>query len=187
VPISHCARIEAAKGAVSAGRLPGCPAARVALPRDAASIARLDGILAARRRAAGDVRFDPPKPANATAAGTRAPQSDLDAGGEPPNPAVLVSVDDDGVVRGGAFFIVQTLEPPFLPLRRALVGRFAVDPACAATPVVMSLVTLACRLALIAGARHVEVADLSPPGTELHAAALAAGAVPWSRVVARLA
>ena len=187
MPISRTARIEAANGVASADALPGRPVARVALPQDLASIARLDGMLAARRRAAGDVRFDPPRPFDAPIAGTLAPQSPSERGGRPRNPAVLVSLDNDGIVRGGAFFIVQALEPPFIPLRRALVGRFAVDPACAATPIVMSLVALACRLALLEGAPYVEVADLSSPDTELHAAALAAGAVPWSRTMAKIA
>jgi hypothetical protein len=70
---------------------------------------------------------------------------------------------------------------------RALVGCIAVDPSCTAAPVVASLIALACRQALVQGAARVEVADLSAPNTELNAAALAAGAVPWSRVMTKLA
>lgn len=183
--ISHNARIDAADGASSAGSLPAYPVARLALPRDALPVARLDRLLAARRRAAGDVRFDPPKAVNETRLHAIAAQFSSDPGDKPQNPTVLVSVDPDGVVRGAAFFVVQGLEPPFVPMVRALIGRFAVDPACAAAPIVMSLVALACRLALLQGAALVEVADLSAPGTELHAAAMAAGAIPWSRVMTK--
>jgi hypothetical protein len=50
---------------------------------------------------------------------------------------------------------------------------------------VPALVALACRLALARGAQHVELTDLSRPGTDLHSAALATGATPWSRVVVK--
>jgi hypothetical protein len=72
-------------------------------------------------------------------------------------------------------------------MRRALLGRFAVDPAQPCAPFVHTLVALACRLALSGAAPMLELTDLSAPGTELHAAAIATGAVPWSRVVTRLA
>lgn len=192
-PIAHCARIEAAKGAAGPGSSPGCPPARVALQRDVPAIAWLDGMLAARRRACGDVRFDPPQAGSAVAVTPhgepRAADASgrSDAGGNLPNPAVLLSIDDQGAVRGGAFFVAQTLEPPFVALRRAFVGRFAVDPSASAASTMTSLIALACRMALIEGARYVEVADLPAPGTELYEAAMAAGAAPWSRVVATFA
>jgi GNAT superfamily N-acetyltransferase len=191
--IGHSARVEAAKGARMIIDWPGCPVARVALSSDASAIARLDGMLAARRRAAGDVRFDPPRGASAQAIGTDAVLNPTDAGaasdaaGKPTNPAVLVSIDDRGVVRGGAFFVMQTLELPFLPMRRAFVGRFALDPVCTVEPTMVSLVALACRLAVVEGARYVEVADLSPPGTELYEAARVAAAAPWSRTLTKVA
>jgi hypothetical protein len=42
-------------------------------------------------------------------------------------------------------------------------------------------------MALAQGAPHVELTDLSAPGTDLHGAALSTGARPWSRVVTRMA
>ncbi len=192
--IGHSARVEAARGERMALDWPRCPVARVALSSDAPAIARLDRMLAARRRAAGDVRFDVARAPNseATATGTVLTPSEAAAtadaaAGMPTNPAVLLALDDCGVVRGGAFFVVQTLEPPFLPMRRAFVGRFAVDPVWAVEPTMIALVALACRLALIEGAPYVEVADLPQPGAELHEAALAAGAAPWCRTLARVA
>jgi hypothetical protein len=52
-------------------------------------------------------------------------------------------------------------------------------------PLVATLVSFGCRLALSHGAQQVELTDLSAPGTPLHDAALATGARPWSRVVTR--
>ncbi|HEY6459532.1 MAG TPA: hypothetical protein VIY73_05250, partial [Polyangiaceae bacterium] len=97
----------------------------------------------------------------------------------------LVALDDEGTVRACATFTVHPLEPPFVPMRRSLLGRFSVDPALPAYPFVAALVSLGCRLAQGQGAPLVELTDLSAPGTELHAAALATGAQPWSRVVVK--
>jgi hypothetical protein len=72
-------------------------------------------------------------------------------------------------------------------MRRALVGRFAIDPARPAAPIVHPRVALGCRMALSRGAPYVELTDLSSPGTELHDAALSAGACAWSRVVTKAA
>ena len=183
VTVGHSARMDPAQSASSRDAFATSPVARVALPQDALSIAQLDRVLAARRRAMADVRFDPPRLIDATTVDGIATQLLAHAGDEPPNPAVLVSVDADGVVVGAALFIVQELEPPFVPGLRALLGHFAVSPACATTPVVLSLVALACRLSLLRGASQMAIADLSAPGTELHEAALALGATPWSRLM----
>jgi hypothetical protein len=65
------------------------------------------------------------------------------------------------------------------------VGRYAFDPAYPATALVASLFALGCRYAESRGAARVELTDLTAPRTELHEAALALGARPWSRVVLR--
>jgi GNAT superfamily N-acetyltransferase len=182
VPVSWNLRIEALAGA---GIAPGACRARPALVQDALSLARLEGTLAARRRAAGDLRFDRPRAIDATfvsAIGSR-------LGSVIPSlrdPATLVAVDPVGAVRASASFTMHALEPPFMPVRRALLGRFALDPAFPARPLVGPLVALASRVACAEGATHVELTDLPGPGSELHDAALAAGAVPWSRVVQKL-
>ena len=182
VPVSWNLRIEALAGA---GIAPGACRARPALVEDALSLARLEGTLAARRRAAGDLRFDRPRAIDATfvsAIGSR-------LGSVIPSlrdPATLVAVDPVGAVRASASFTMHALEPPFMPVRRALLGRFALDPAFPARPLVGPLVALASRVACAEGATHVELTDLPGPGSELHDAALAAGAVPWSRVVQKL-
>ncbi|HLK35996.1 MAG TPA: GNAT family N-acetyltransferase [Polyangiaceae bacterium] len=158
-------------------------AARLAVSQDALALARLEATLAARRRAAGDLRFDRPHAIDATAVAAIAAHLAATAGAT--DPVTLVAADAAGVPRGAATFNVQSLEPPFLPVRRALLGRFALDPAFAAAPLVAPMVALARRLASARGASHVEMTDLSAPGTDLYAAAIAAGAAPWSRVVIR--
>ena len=180
VPASYNARIDSARGA----RPPAGPfAARVALPRDALPLAVLETTLAPRRRAAGAVRFDRPRAVDATMVGAIAAHMGAERGAQVRDPFTLVAVDGEGVVRASAAFTTHTLEPPFIAMRRALIGRFAVDPACSAGPLVGPLLALACRMALAQGAPLVELTDLSPPGTALHDAALAEGAEPWSSVV----
>jgi ribosomal protein S18 acetylase RimI-like enzyme len=160
--------------------------ARPGDPRDALAIAMLESTLAARRRAAGDVRFDRPRAVDATFVGAIAAHLAGGAGGAR-DPLELVVTDRADVVRGAASFVIHALEPPFLPVRRAMVGRFALDPALDPRPLVAPLVALGCRLALARGAPTVELTDLTAPGTALFDGALAAGAYPWSRVVTRLA
>jgi hypothetical protein len=186
LPVAYGARIETAAAGRGARWGPGMPSARLAVPHDALAIACLETTLAARRRLAGDLRFDRPHALEATLVGAIA--AHLGAPGAPDgDPATLVALDSAGEVRAAASFTVQALQPPFVPMRRALVGRFAVDPAQPCAPLVQALVALACRLALSRAAPMLELTDLSAPGTELHAAAIATGAAPWSRVVTRLA
>ncbi len=177
---SHNARMDSTRGA----RPPVGPfAARVALPRDALPLAVLESTLAARRRAAGDTRVDRPRAVDATMVGAIAAHMGTVRGEQARDPFTLVAVDGEGVVRASAAFTTHTLEPPFIAMRRALIGRFAIDPACAPGPFVAPLLALACRMALAQGAPLVELTDLSPPGTALHTAALVEGAEPWSSVV----
>ena len=183
VPVSYNARVDSARPAWVSGHM---LRARVAHARDALAIACLEGALAARRRDAGDVRFDRPRAVDATMVGAIAAHLGADDGGRARDPLTLVSVDEEGVVRAAASFTTHPLEPPFVPMKRALLGRFAVD-AGPAEALVAPLVGLACRLARAQGAPLVELTDLSAPGTPLHDAVLSAGAAPWSRVVARYA
>lgn len=159
--------------------------ARIATPDDALAIAMLDPALAERRRAQGDIRFDRPRAVDATFVGALAahlarPVSALDQ-------CELVVVDGRGVVRASASLTVMSLDPPFVPARRGLLGRFAVDPAVDPRPLVAPLVGLGRRLALVRGAATLELTDLDPPGGPLYDGALATGARPWSRIVERWA
>jgi hypothetical protein len=182
VPVAWNARIEALTGAKSASP---AFASRLAGTHDALAIAHLEAALAVRRRAAGDTRFDRPRSVDATLVEAIAAHLNADTAAGSREAAALVAIDGAGGVRAAASFTVQMLEPPFVPVRRALLGRFALDPAHPAAPLVATLVSFACRLALSHGAQHVELTDLSAPGTPLHEAALATGARPWSRVVTR--
>jgi GNAT superfamily N-acetyltransferase len=184
-PVAWNAGLDAAAGA----RLEGDASAPSFVARwagagDASAVGRLEGLLASRRREAGDTRFEAPRAVDAavlTAIAAHLAAVVREQG----DSATLVAVDRTGTVRGAASVVVQTLDPPFLPVRRALVGRFALDPGCAPAGLVRPLVALGCRFAESRGAARVELTDLTAPGTALHDAALALGARPWSRVVIR--
>ncbi|MBS2016879.1 MAG: GNAT family N-acetyltransferase [Deltaproteobacteria bacterium] len=159
--------------------------ARLAVANDALPIAMLDPALAARRRAQGDLRFDRPRAVDATFVGALA--AHLARPGGTSDQSELVVVDPGGMVRASASLTVMSLDPPFLPARRGLLGRFAMDPALDPRPLLAPLVRLGRRLAHLRGAATLELTDLDAPGGPLHTAALATGAVPWSRIVERMA
>jgi GNAT superfamily N-acetyltransferase len=181
-PVAWSARVEAAAGASIAG---DALTARLGAARDHLAVAWLEAALAARRRDAGDARFDGQCPVDGRLVEALALQLELGGDGSQRDPTTLVAVDAGGAVLGSGSFAVHALEPPFAPCSRALAGRFSIAEARHARPAVAALVSLACRLALAHGARFVELIDLPAPGTAIHEAALAAGARPWSRVVTR--
>lgn len=183
-PVSWTARIQT-DDASEVGRTNVPWTARLATANDALAIAMLDPALATRRRAQGDVRFDRPRAVDATLVGALAshlakPTSTLDQ-------CEVVVVDESKTVRASASLSVTSLDPPFLPSRRGLLGRFAADPALDPRPLIAPLVQLGRRLAFTRGAATLELTDLDPPGSPLHQGALAAGAVPWSRITTRFA
>jgi GNAT superfamily N-acetyltransferase len=156
--------------------------ARVAQPRDALPIAILEAALANRRKRIGDARFDPPRAVDAAWLG--AITAHLQSATQ--MPVDVVALDAVGAVRASATLLVMTLDPPFLPVRRAALTRMSVDPALDPTPLASDLVELASRIASRWGAQTLEITDLGPPGSPLHEAVLRTGARPWSRVVTRL-
>jgi GNAT superfamily N-acetyltransferase len=163
----------------------GAFTARIATPDDALAIALLDPSLAERRRAQGDMRFDRPRAVDATFVGALAAHL-----ARPPHAVdqcEIVVVDAHQTVRASASLSVMSLDPPFVPARRGMLGRFAVDPALDPRPLVAPLVRLGRRLAYARGAATLELTDLDPPKGPLHGVALATGARPWSRIVERWA
>ncbi len=186
VPIAHSTRI-AVEDAVSHG---GASAkrgyhARLAEPRDALAVAMLDATLAARRRAAGDVRFDRPRAVDATIVGAiSAHLAHVAATGA--DPTEVVGVDEQGAVRAAVSLAVMALDPPFLPAKRGILGRFAIDPAMDPSLLVPALVGFSARVAASRGATTMELTDLTAPGTPLYEATRSMGARPWSRVVTKL-
>jgi GNAT superfamily N-acetyltransferase len=180
-PISYSARIDTSAPPAEHGAAQY--AARVAESRDALAVAVLDATLAARRRSVGDLRFDRPRAVEATLVGAIA--AHLARSSASHEPAELVVVDARGDIRASATLAVTALDPPFLPAKRAILGRFALDSARDPRPIVVPLVALACRIAGMRGAATMELTDLTAPGTPLYEAVLATGARPWSRVVAR--
>jgi GNAT superfamily N-acetyltransferase len=155
---------------------------RVAQARDALAIAILESALADRRKRAGDVRFDPPRAVDAAWLGAIA--AHLQSGSQ--MPLDVVALDAAGAVRASGTLVVMTLDPPFLPVRRAALTRLSVDPAFDPTVLVATLVDFATAIAARWGTATLEITDLGPPGSPLHNAALQTGATPWSRLVTRL-
>jgi hypothetical protein len=186
LPVSWTARV--ATEGVPEGPL-GLPGelyvARLATSYDALPIAMLEPALAQRRRLQGDMRFDRPRAVDATLVGALAAHL-----GRPSafhDQCELVAVDAGGMVRAAASLTVMSLDPPFLPARRGMLGRLAVDPALDPRPLLGPLVRLARRLALVRGAATLELTELDAPGSPLQTGARAAGAASWSRIVERWA
>jgi GNAT superfamily N-acetyltransferase len=182
VPVSYSARLPVA---LEPRRPESSIRARLATPDDATAIACLESVLATRRRAAGDTRFDGPRPIDPILLAAIVANLEGDAGEPSRDPDTLLAVDGAGTVRGMASFTAHGLELPFQPLRRAIVGRFALDPDWAPDPLVAELVGLGRRLAALQKAHYVELTDLSAPGTDLHDAAIGTGAVAWSRIMTK--
>lgn len=184
-PVSWTAslEIEGAPAIISPISMDGF-VARVGEPRDALAIALLESMLATRRRAAGDARFDRPRQVDASL--LHAIAAHLGRGATTP-PIELVVTDREGRVRASATLVTNRLELPFVPQVRAILARAAVDAAVAPAPIVRPLIELGRRVAAFFGARWMEVVDLSAPGTQLFEAVRACGGVPWSRIVCRFA
>jgi len=161
--------------------------ARLAEPRDALAVCILDATLAARRRAMHDTRYDRPRAVDASTVGSLAAllnQTNLDVR-IPAGTVELVTADGNGRVRASATFALTTLDPPFVLQHRAVLSRFAADPALAPGPLVAPLIALGKRLANEGNARTLELTELSPPTTPLHTVALASGGAPWSRILTK--
>ena len=158
--------------------------ARRARPDDALALAMLEAPLAERRRAAGDARFDLPHAVDATLVGAIAAHLGR-AIRDPLEPTEIVTVDPHGTVRGTASFGASSLDPPFSPTRRAVLARFALDPAVPPSLLLPPLLSFAATMAREAGAPGIEIVDLSAPQTALFRAAISVGARPWSRIVQR--
>lgn len=157
--------------------------ARLAVASDARVVAALEVPLAERRRANGDVRFDRPRQIDATFLTALAAHLSRVRG--PLEQCEIVAVDPRGLVRACASVTVGSLDPPFVPARRGMLGRFAIDPAADVAPALASLLPLARRLSHLAGALQMELTDLDRPGTPMYEGAMALGAQPWSRIVMR--
>jgi len=191
LPVSWSLRVASDRSAtVPASARPSPPdhfTARRAEPRDALAMCILDATLAARRRDLGDVRYDRPRAVDASTVGALAAlldESTLE--GTLPGPTTeLVTVDGNGRVRASATFAVTTLDPPFVAAFRSVLGRFAVDAALPAGPLVVPLIALAKRLAAQGTAEALELTELSPPGTPLHVAGVVSGGSPWSRILTK--
>jgi predicted N-acetyltransferase YhbS len=189
-PVSWSLQIASDRGATvpsAVRRSSESLSARQADPRDALALCVLDATLASRRRVLGDPRFDPPRAVDAATVAAIAAQ--LGEGGEPGRPsstAELVTVDGHGRVRASATFATSQLDPPFRAGRRAVLGRFAADPALDAAVVVAPLIALGRRMAAEVGASTVELTELPAPDTGLYGVGVASGGEPWSQIVTKI-
>ena len=157
--------------------------ARRAESKDATPIAMLEVRLAERRRGLGDLRFDRPRAIEA--AFIDAIAMHLGAAKGPYDSVELVALDPQGHVRASACVVVSSLDPPFIPTRRALAGRFGVDPTVDPRPYLRALIRAAGRVGVMQGADMLEVTDVDAPSQPLSQATALTGAAPWSRVVQR--
>jgi GNAT superfamily N-acetyltransferase len=168
------------RGAVNNAHLEPFPA-RFAHPRDALAVAVLESSLASRRRSTGDVRYDRPRAVDATFVGAIAAHLGS-IGQNPLDPVEVVVTDRAGNVRASSSFAVGTLESPFVPSRRAVMGRFALDPALDPGLLILPLLQFGKKLALERSVPYIELTDLTRPGTPAYQATLDAKASPWSRI-----
>ncbi len=156
--------------------------ARLAHARDAFDLARLDGLLADRRRRMRDVRYDPPRSVDAAHVESIAAYLEQPSAGA----SDVVVIDEQSRVRASATVSVSFLESPFLPQRRATLSRFAVDPESDVDAVMAAMVKGAGERAGNLAANTMELVDLSAPDTALYRATCALGASAWSEVFARI-
>jgi len=159
---------------------------RRARASDGFSVALLETVLAMRRRAVRDLRFDPPRTPDAAqidALSTYLAARERLSEAAPPLDWV---VEDAHGVRGQATFALLPLEAPFLTGQRAVLGRIAFDPASDPAVLLPPLLARAAERAHAFGARWLELCDFSAPGTPLYEAARALGATPWSSVMGKL-
>lgn len=160
--------------------------ARLAGTRDARQVAELDHALSAARARRRDVRFDAPRALDAAfvdaiALHLAAPQRSSGPIGAMP----LVVEAERGAIVASGLLSTMHLDPPFEPQERAVLARLSARAGSPPGPLVAPLLQAAAQRAARRGARTLEIVDLDPPGAPLHAALLALGAVPWSRVVLR--
>lgn len=157
--------------------------AREARPEDAFAVCVLDAHFYETRRQQGDGRLGPPREIDATLLSTVAESIRATTRGSMSGPVHFVITDATGKVRGKALFGVNVLLSPFARAKRAIVGFVAFDPSMDARSVATALVSSAGKLALLRGARWIEIVDLPRPETPMHDAFLAAGCSPWSATV----
>jgi GNAT superfamily N-acetyltransferase len=156
--------------------------ARPAEPRDAFALALLDAQLARERRARADLRFDVPTAIDASRVGAiaahlRSPD---------PFPTDLVIQDTENVLFGAASLALMALDPPFVPVRRAALGRIILTPSASPKAALCALLRAAYAEADSRGARFLEVTDLSAYGMGTLQLASSLGGTAWSEIVSKV-
>jgi GNAT superfamily N-acetyltransferase len=153
--------------------------ARPAGASDAFSVGLLSEHLARERRARGDLRFDPPASLDAarvSAIAVYLRQQNSSA-------VDHIAFAPDGTAVGTATLSTTSLDPPFVPQRRAALGRFALSDSQHARKAFSALIASAWQDAQTHGATFLELTELTdgPTPTCLYATEL--GAEPWSTIV----
>ncbi len=154
-------------------------------PRDALAIAMLEAALAHRRKRLGDARFDPPRAVDAAWLGAIAAHL---AERRRHMPVEIVALDPAGAVRASATLVVMTLDPPFLPVRRAALGALQRRPRARsrAAHVPRSSILGVTDRGASAAQRRSSSTDLTVRPASRFTKLRSRGARPWSRVVTRL-
>lgn len=158
--------------------------ARLAGSKDAFPMGLLHAHLALDRRQRGDFRFDPPAALDASrvsaiAIHLRNQAHNTSAYG----PLDYLAEDAAGTPVGAAALMVAPLDPPFLPVRRAALGCFALPNDEHAQAAFNALALRALHDAAAQGARFIELNELVPSTTLPYAVAL--GTEPWSTIVCK--
>ncbi len=181
-PASWAVRVAARDASSIAER--GGLSARPARVDDALALCVLDTQFHESRRDHGDPRYGPARSIDATWLGNVSDTIRAASQGST-GPVHFVVSDAFGNVRGKAVMGVSPLLSPFARAKRAIVGFVAFDPSVDARGVASALLAATGRLALLRGARWVEIVDITRPATALHEAFIAVGAAPWSTTVLR--
>jgi GNAT superfamily N-acetyltransferase len=176
------APISTSAAGVPAASTPNALRFRPAGPNDAWQLAIADVHLATRRIQCGELRYDKPKPLDATTVGFIS--AHLSANYKDPADYVLATAA--GNVLATASLAFHNLESPFMPGRRAVLGRIVHTQTTSSAAVLAAFLAPMRQLIAARGARTVELCDLGKVGNPLHNAALEVGAVPWSRIMSKL-
>jgi GNAT superfamily N-acetyltransferase len=153
--------------------------ARPAGASDAFAVGLLSEHLARERRKRGDLRFDPPASLDAarvSAIAVYLRQQNSSA-------VDHIAFAPDGTAIGTATLSTTSLDPPFLPQRRAALGRFALSDSRLAQKAFSALIASAWQDAQTHGATFIELTELTEAPTPTLTYAVELGTEPWSTIV----
>lgn|GEM_PF-956412 len=161
--------------------------ARQATHRDARALAELHHAFVTRKYAAHDSRFGAPQPVNSALIEhfADAVQHMKTAHDQTRALSTYLVVEHAHAVCAAAHLSVSQLEPPFVPVARAVLSGFSAASAAHAPELFAELMSLGRHIAKLHGAPMMEITDLDAPNQPIFQAALQLGAQPWSLTMLR--